>query len=128
MEFLSEEILFALIDKELPIFDKKFKTIDFRKNGFSNEERILNRIIFENCRFDYLDLGFVTFENSLTFKHCVIKNGFFHSVHFKGDLIIENCIFEKETDFSCGEIYSSFTLLKTTFNQYVDFFDTFFNG
>jgi hypothetical protein len=126
MEFTTEEELSLLLDKELPIVGKIFQKLNFR-NLVSSDGTISKQVIFSNCRFEYLDLGFITFENSLIFKGCVFENAFFHAVSIKAEFIIKNCSFIKRLDFSCGDMFSSFELKETTFNEYVDFFDTFFD-
>jgi uncharacterized protein YjbI with pentapeptide repeats len=125
MKFTTEEELLYLIDKEVPIINRAFQEINLR--SISNDGTISKNIIFENCRFQYLDLSFIVFKNILKFKGCLFEKASFHSMFIKSHFDIENCDFINSLDFSCGDIVSTLVINETTFHEYVDFFDTFFD-
>lgn len=128
LQTISAEAAVELILHGKPLFDFQIQgTVDLHKL----EGQLNTALIFENCLLENLISPSVEFKYPVRFSRCHFKKCNFDFAYFLYGLTIDNCVFESYLNFQAGghnQHRFEFTIVRSTFNGFVNFFDCWFQG
>jgi hypothetical protein len=132
METVSaKEILELLTNGEII---RNVKVLDFiNLESLAPDRTFSQPIHFVNCQLHSFDASMIQFQAPVSFQQTIIENenGSFAFSYFFQGLLLENCVFQSRLDFQCGvhnQNDCSFSLHKTIFRDFANFFDCHFDG
>ncbi len=95
------------------------------------EKDYSEKLIIKDKLIEDLELIYCSFKESVSIINCKINNASFQAAYFLNGLLIENCEFLKEADFSLGDHVNDkaiFRLENVIFHGFTNFQDYWFRG
>ncbi|AEA45692.1 hypothetical protein [Fluviicola taffensis] len=128
---LKDEITKWTEYDRLAFQDENFEKIDLTSLMQSDKFDFNTELIFENCNIHSIGDSIKLYSKKISFIDCEIGSIWFQGTHFIGGLELKNCSVSNYSYLQAighNLAPNEFIIDNCVFNDYVDFFDCYFEG